>query len=71
MPRGYVSLLGCNYFHCHTVTCNRLHSKNSKYTIYNIDIRVDVLCMRLCKQIINKMINETENVNNHRELKDL
>ena len=41
------------YFFCHTVTCNALYSKNSKYTIYKLDIRTDVsLCMRLCKQII-------------------
>ena len=52
-----------DYFFCQTVTCNALHSKNSKYTIYKLDIRVDVsLCMRLCKQIIKKTTEETENV---------
>ena len=37
--------------------CDTLHSKNSKYTVYNIDYRLDVsLCIRVWKQIIKIQI---------------
>ena len=51
--------------------CNTLHSKNSKYTICDIDYKRDVsMCMEIWKQIIKKMMRE-KNVNNEEHLKYL
>ena len=43
--------------------CNTLHSKNSKYAIYDTDYRRDVsLCRRVCKEIMKKIaMKEKEN----------
>ena len=39
--------------------CNTLYSKNSKYTICNIDIRGALFfCMRLCKEMMKKTLRD-------------